>query len=176
MRGIAWTVLIFLLLPLAAGAQASPSFSLNESAINNGGDPVNGVALSSVSYRITLDSIGDSVSGGVLSSASYSMDPGVVPSNMPAGEVLNLRFYGKTALSWSAECSVGAYNVYRGTSKNDWPCLHQNLTSASDSDAETPTPGQVFCYLVTAENRLGEQGTLGKDSAGTQRVNAHPCP
>jgi hypothetical protein len=31
-------------------------------------------------------------------------------------------------------------------------------------------------YLVTGENRLGEEGTKGRTSTGAERVNPTPCP
>jgi hypothetical protein len=39
-----------------------------------------------------------------------------------------------------------------------------------------PDPGQGFFYLVTARNRLAEEGTKGSTSAGVPRSNAFPCP
>jgi hypothetical protein len=35
--------------------------------------------------------------------------------------------------------------------------------------------GGLF-YLLTAENRLAEEGTIGTDSDGGERANDSPCP
>ena len=40
-----------------------------------------------------------------------------------------------------------------------------------------PVPaGNGYFYLVTARNRLWEEGTKGSSSAGAQRANPAPCP
>lgn len=160
-------------------AQSSPSYTLEEHRLNQGGDPKGGAVLQSTSYQVSLDALGDSVGGPGPSSASYNLDAGP-ETTRPPGEVLNLRFTSKTALAWDGEPSVGSYNLYRAL-RADLPsgpgsCLVQGLTSPAGSDPDSPTSGVCWFYLVTAENRLGEEGTSGKRSSGTPRPNPTPCP
>lgn len=134
----------------------------------------------SASFMVSLDAIGDGVHLAGASSASYQMDAGFVIAYPPPLEVLNLAFTSETTLVWSPEKSVGRYNVYRGL-LSSLPggygvCLAANVPSESLTDADVPPAGQGFFYLVTAENRLGEEGTKGHDSHGVERVNATPCP
>jgi hypothetical protein len=56
-------------------------------------------------------------------------------------------------------------------------CEQQDLTDATATDTDTPSaPREGFFYLVTANNRLGEEGTKGWDSADVERPNPVPCP
>jgi len=71
---------------------------------------------------------------------------------------------------WDPEPSIGVYNLYRNAA-----CLQQDLVNPSSSDAATPAAGQAYLYLVTAENRLREEGTRGYQSSGTERTGV-PCP
>ena len=159
-----------LLLSGAAHAQQSASYKLTESVCNAGGHPAGGAVLVSTSYRIRLDAIGDAVLPRALASASYAMDGGFVSAYPPPGEVRNFRFTAKTVLSWDPEKAGGGYDVYRNAA-----CLQGNVGTASASDAAIPGVGSVFSYLVTAENRLGEEGTRGFQSNGAERVGV-PCP
>ena len=52
---------LVLLLVFPVLAQESASYKLNEHTFNSGGNPSDGVVLTSASYKITLDAIGDSV-------------------------------------------------------------------------------------------------------------------
>jgi hypothetical protein len=49
-------------------------------------------------------------------------------------------------------------------------------TSGTLIDAFEPPPGGAICYLGTGIDGLGQETTLGTDSAGTPRPNDHPCP
>jgi hypothetical protein len=174
-----------LLLAVAAAgvaiAQTSASYKLTEFTLNNGGDPSNGSFAASASHRIRLDAIGDAVTATALSSASHRMDAGFVSDYPPPGEVKGELFIDKTTLTWSAERSIGAYDVYRALVSSlpglgYGTCLETGLTVESATDAATPSAGQGFFYLVTARNRLGEIGTKGYASTGIERANAAPCP
>jgi hypothetical protein len=166
---------------LPADAQTSASYQLTESAINCGGDPQNGTVLTSASFKVTLDAIGDAIAGGPLASSSYSSDVGLPPSLKPPGEVSSLRFTDKTTLAWHPEGSVGTYRLYRGL-LTDLPTSYGTcqtpggLTTEQATDATTPSPGQCFVYLVTARNRISEEGTMGSTSSGTPIPNTSPCP
>ncbi len=169
---------------LAAGgpalAQQSPSFRLTEWVLNGGGDPAQGTYASSASYRIKLDAIGEAVIGRGLASATYHSDGGFVPDYPPPGEVLTVRFSSKTVLQWSPERSVGTYDVYRdpvgSLPVSFGSCFQGGLTAETATDASTPPAGVAWFYLVTAENRLLEEGTKGYRSSGAERPNSAPCP
>jgi hypothetical protein len=168
----------FLALSMGALAQTSTSYQNKEHVINSGGNPA--PVLASTNYRITLSSIGDGLSGSAMSSAGYQVDGGFVPPYPPPGEVLNLLFTGKTSFGWKPEASVGTYSVYRGfvsgLPAGYGTCLASGLAVTQATDATVPTAGQCFFYLVTAENLLAEEGTMGKKSDGTTRPNTAPCP
>jgi len=163
---------------LGSFAQSSANYQLTESVFNAGGNP--SPVLTSASYAMTLDAVGDSVSGTNLASTSYSSDAGFAALFHPPGEVLDLRFTDSTHMAWDPESSVGSYNLYRGLvsglSGGYGSCLSSELAGESGVDASTPSSGQCFFYLVTAENRLAEEGTLGQTSSGVERTNPGPCP
>jgi len=128
---------------------------------------------------MTLDAIGDGINATGLSSASYGMDAGFPPDYRPPGEVLNLRWTSKTQFGWNPEPSVGKYNTYRGdlgAFTGCGLCLHGSLSANSDTDAQVPGAGSGYFYLVTAENRISEEGIKGRDSGGTVEPNPTPCP
>jgi hypothetical protein len=109
------------------------------------------------------------------------MDAGFVSNYPPPGEVKGDLFASKTNYTWSAEKSIGSYDVYRGAISSlsglaYGTCLQNGLTTESVTDAATPAAGQGFFYLVTARNRLGEIGTKGFATSGIERANAAPCP
>ncbi len=177
------TACLVFVLALGGGvrAQTSASHKLTEFTFNNGGDPLNGAYASSASHRMRLDAIGDAVGvGSTLSSAGFRMDPGFVDSYLPPGEVRNLRWSSKTALVWNPEKSVGTYDVYRdalGTLPGNYgACLQSALLNETATDATVPTSGTARFYLVTARNRLAEEGTKGFRSSGSERPNPAPCP
>lgn len=160
-----------LLIALPAVAQESASYKLAEHTFNAGGNPSDGIVLASASYRITLDAIGDSVVGVRLGSSSFRIDGGFVGSFPPPGEVHYLRFIDKDWLSWDLASSAAGYNLYRNSE-----CLWPGVSTPPAPDADTPSPGLQYFYLVTAENLLSEEGTTGFDSAGYERANDNPCP
>lgn len=174
-------ILLLCLLPASlALAQQSASYRLQESVLNNGGDPAGGLFASSSSYRIKLDALGEGVVGQALASGSYRMDSGFPGAYPPPAEVLGLGFVSKTSLSWYPEKSVGAYSLYRSLLSalpgSFGTCLQTNLTNPSTTDPATPPTGAGYFYLVTARNRLREEGTKGYRSSGSERPNVAPCP
>ncbi|HKQ63281.1 MAG TPA: hypothetical protein VJS92_18475 [Candidatus Polarisedimenticolaceae bacterium] len=161
-------------------AQQSANYRLGPSTFNAGGHPAAGTVLGSSGYRVTLDAIGDGLPGRSLAGASYSMEPGFVAPHRPPGEVLGLRFSSAQQLTWNAEPSVGSYNLYRGTLSTlaglaYGSCLQTSLTFPATVDADPVPPGGGFFYLVTARNRLREEGTKGARSNGVKRAG-NVCP
>lgn len=177
-------VLILLAAACAAGSrtwgQQSASYSAKEYVFNAGGNPSDGVILTSTSYRIGLDAVGEGLIATSLSSSSFQMDAGFVGVYPPPGETTNLRFTSPTSLIWSPEPSAGLYNVYRDVLTalpgNFGVCFQPDLATTSGTDATDPAPGVARFYLVTAENRLDEEGTKGFRSSGAERPNPAPCP
>jgi hypothetical protein len=164
-----------------AWAQQSASYKLTESAVNAGGRPVNGAGAASASFRVSFDAIGDAVAGGTLASASYRLGSGFVSWFPAPGEARGLRFSDRTTLRWDPEPSVGTYNLYRDfvsalAGGGTGTCFVNGVSTEQASDAGSPGAGKGFFYLVTARNRLAEEGTKGKRSSGTERPNPAPCP
>ena len=171
-----------LLLATLALGQQSPSYKLSESTLNNGGDPRAGSFASSASYRIKLDALGQGIVGANLSGLSFRLDSGFVAAYPPPGEVLGLRFTppGHSTLAWDPERSAGSFNVYRALVSTlpgtFGACLQSGIGGASTTDSGNPSSGAAYFYLVTAKNRLAEEGTKGYRSSGIERSNAAPCP
>jgi len=180
--GIRWmAALVAILCVVPALAQQSASYKLTEAVFNEGGNPANGTILASTSYKMSFDATGDAAIATGLSGASYRMDTGFVSAYPPPGETLGLRFTGKQTLVWSPEKSVGTYNLYRDTipalpGGMYGLCSQPGLTSETATDTTVPGIGTGYFYLVTAENRLREEGTKGYQRNGSERPNPAPCP
>ncbi len=87
-----------------------------------------------------------------------------------------LVFTDSETLTWPAEQSAGVYNLYRDdTSDGFGNCEEQDIAGTTTTDSSTPTTANTFFYLVTAENRLDEEGTKGFQSSGTERLGT-ACP
>ncbi|HXH28863.1 MAG TPA: PPC domain-containing protein [Candidatus Polarisedimenticolia bacterium] len=85
---------------------------------------------------------------------------------------------GGARLAWTPAAGSIASDVYRFRSSGpgigpSFQCLADNVPEATATDDERPAPGEVFLYVVTAEN-CGESDA-GDDSAGRPRL-VTPCP
>jgi hypothetical protein len=171
---------LWAVVPMAA-AQQSQSFTLEEHVFNGGGLPTEeGQVAASASFQLTSVSIGEAVARAELSSASFGMTAGFGNTYPPPGEVLGLRFADETTLTWQGERSAGTYNLYRDTVSaltglGYGQCHEQDLDTNTTSDTEAAPAGDGFFYLVTAENRLAEEGTKGTQSDGAER-DGNACP
>jgi hypothetical protein len=168
-------------LVLPAAAQQSPSFRLDEHVFNEGGHPASGTVLTSASFTISLDAIGEAATGTGLSSASFRMDGSFGAAYPPPGEVTGLRLTDHQTLVWDPERSVGVYHLYRDllsglAGLGYGTCHEQDIPGETATDADTPPTGNGYFYLVTAENRLDEEGTKGSDGDSNPRGNPSPCP
>lgn len=176
---------VFLCAAFSGGvlAQTSPSYRGSEYVFNEGGHPEAGVVLHSTSFRMSLDSVGDGLVAPTLQSASYAMDAGFARSYPPPREVQGLLVLSdKATFSWNPEPATGAYDLYRGF-VGDLPdgygvCRVSDVPGTSTLLSELPEadPGQGFFYIVTAKNRLREEGVKGYASSGSLRANPQPCP
>jgi hypothetical protein len=180
MKRVTVSALALLMLAVAPQAQESGSYKLDEHTFNAGGNPAGGTVLTSTNYRITLDAVGDSVTGRNLSSNSYRMDGGFAQSYPPPGEVLGLLFTDKLTLVWDPEKSVGDYNLYRGLLSDlvglgYGSCEQWNIATATTTDTDPVPAADGFFYLVTAENRLDEEGPKGFKSGSIPR-EGNWCP
>jgi hypothetical protein len=98
-------------------------------------------------------------------------------------EATAFKFTGtsKSNFSWTAPANAGGtqtvlYDVLRSLSRQDFSsatCVASDITATSGSDATSPTSGQVFYYLVGAQNSCGLN--FGTNSAGTPRTGRN-CP
>ena len=165
-----------LLITGQAVAQSSTDFKIEEYTFNAAG-----TMLSSVDFQISAGSLGEGIQAGSLSGPSFSMDGGFMPAYVPPGEVINLVFADAQTLQWSAQPSAGAYHLYRAalsalTGANGGSCEQQGITDTTTTDSASPPAGDGWFYLITVENRLGEEGTRGTDSAGAARPETGVCP
>ena len=175
-------------------AQSSVNFQIGQATLNCGGHPSDGVVLSATTRTISLDSIGEGVVARSLSSASFRMDAGLVAAFRPPGEIapscgasgqacLRVQRSGPTdvaELHWPPDPSVGTYNVYRGLTDDlaglgFGSCNQTGLVNETALDAEQVAADHAFFYLVTARNRLDEEGTKGFKSNGAERLGT-VCP
>lgn len=173
-------VLAAVCVPLAR-AQTSASYKVQESVFNAGGRPSDGTVATSASFRITLDAIGDGAIGTGLSSTSYMMTAGFAAPHRPPGEVHGLVVLGdKQTLQWDWEPASTAFDLYRDPitllPTEFGTCQASRVTTDSWADASLPAVGTGWFYLVTGENDLWEEGTLGTESSGAERPNTAPCP
>ncbi len=169
------------LIALPVLAQESPSYRIKESVFNAGGHPTDGTVLTSSSFRMTLDSVGEGIAPTRLAAASYHMDGSFMGAFLPPGEVYDLLFSDKTTMAWDSEKSTGTYNIYRDLMSSlsgggFGACFAQGLAAPTVADPNTPPVNNGWFYLVTAENRLREEGTKGYRSSGAERGNPAPCP
>lgn len=173
------TLLLFSTAPLLA--QQSVNYKLEEHTFNNGGNPDDGVILTSGSYKMTLDAIGDTVAASLtLSGTSFNSEAGFVEAYPPPGEVITLNWSDKTTLNWTPEKSVGSYCLYRGFLSNlsglgYGNCHQQDITGSTTTDNQVPATGTGYFYLVTARNRISEEGIKGYDAGSTERSGTF-CP
>jgi len=174
-------LLVLLAASAPAPAQQSSSFILTETTLNAGGHPAGGVVLASGGFRVTLDGIGEALPAATSHSTTFLLAGGFVGALPPPVEVSGLGFSGRQTLVWTAEPTASVYNVYRDDLATLGAgvygrCWQSGLTQSWVWDIQTPPRNAVFFYLVTAENRLAEEGTKGYDSLGVERPNPLPCP
>ncbi|MCP3995155.1 MAG: hypothetical protein GY722_08830 [bacterium] len=165
-------------------AQTSTSYTLEEYTFNGGGAPAQGVQPASAGYSITIASIGDDVVATGMSGGSFQLDAGFDVAYPPPGEVATacgdlgeacLMFTDADTLNWPGERSAGVYNLYRDLHSSllglgFGQCEQQDLGGVTATDSDPVPTGDGFFYLVTAENRLGEEGTKGFRFEGVTAV------
>ena len=75
---------------------------------------------------------------------------------------------------------MGTYNLYRQTLVSlpgtFGSCYQAALVGPQFGETEVSAQGSGWLYLVTAENRLREEGTKGRTSSGAERSNLSACP
>ncbi len=104
------------------------------------------------------------------------------------GEVYRLFWKGdKRTAFWTPESGALSYNVYRDllsalSGANYGTCFASGVLRDADldgrpdaTDIAVPPVDDGYFYLVTAEMGFGE-GSLGRDSAGVERINTGACP
>jgi hypothetical protein len=137
--------------------------------------------------------LGQSVAGGNVTGAGgraagiagqvYSRDigPGSGKTLVLSPFCLDLGI-DATSIAWTSCSPFDAYNLYRGSVRNDLPlgsygtCALPGLPGPPiPLDTALPSLGDAFFYLITGRTAILE-GVLGFDSSGTVRRNANPCP
>ncbi len=176
---LAFTVMVLSMAMTPGAAQQSPSFRISDHGFSNGGNPAAGINPESASFKVSLSSIGEPFASVGLASISFHTDTGFGSAYLPPGEVLGLQFLDADTLDWNGAPSATHFNLYRdalGALPAYGTCLQPDLPSSTADDTDLPLSGSGFFYLVTARNRLDEEGTLGQDSTGLPRPNTGPCP
>jgi N-acetylneuraminic acid mutarotase len=126
---------------------------------------------------------------------SYSQPSGYVTNSLDCNdtnstvwsipsEVPDLELIASNALAWSPPSNPGStnlgYDAIRSSVAGDFVdgavCVATNTAGQSAIDDAAPSPGQVFFYLVRADDGCpGGEGPLGTDSSGVTRVG-RSCP
>jgi len=161
-----------------ASGPSSASYRVADFAFNAGGSAPQ--SANSASFDVSPAAIGDAlVLQGSLSSASFSVDAGHVVRYLPPGEPW-LVWSDATTLAWTRDRGAIRYDVYRGPVSGlpaaEGACLAEDLEGPPFAEISRPAPGAGFFYLVTAANRLDEEGSRGRRSDGSERSAANPCP
>ena len=82
-----------------------------------------------------------------------------------------------STISWGGPS--GRFNVYRGILIDSWfynqRCLDPN-TAGPSVDADVPSAGSFFFYLVSRRDPCGQESVLGRDSSGNPIPSAVSCP
>lgn len=190
-------------------AQQSEHYRVEEHVRNAGGRPLDRNVAQSPSFRVTHDGIGDAAAGTAVKSGSFAVSGGFVTSFPPPGEVApcdgpmgtpcQAHLWiadDKETIHWPPERSVGVYNLYRGgLPEGSWATPGSRtwgdplkcdidpfdpLQGEKAVDPSMPVTGEGLYYLVSAENQLSLEGTLGYTSglAGgdIEREPASVCP
>lgn len=162
-------------------AQSSASYRLTEQTENAAGHPSQNTTLASAGFRVRLDALGGAAARVGLSGSSFRSDTGFVTAYPPPLEVGGLAIAAdRRTWSWNPEKSIGSYSLYRDLLQalpgTFGTCLQAALATNTWVDVSTPPVGKGWFYLVTARNRLREEGTKGRGSNGVDRGNPAPCP
>ena len=137
--------------------------------------------MASMSYKVTLDALGEGLAQGGMSSTTYRMDASFTSAYPPPGEVADLIFSTHQTLEWDVESSRGVYNLYRDSASNlsglgYGICEQPELPDEMATDSDVPLAGDAYFYLITVENRLGEEGTKGFQDDGATERQGTVCP
>ena len=97
----------------------------------------------------------------------------------PPPEVADLRFLDRSTVAWTGSPVAAGYAVFRGgLAARAWvydhSCLAAGVAVTTVVDAQSPSPGSGFYYLVAGSNAAGV-GTLGISSSGAQRLIPPGC-
>ena len=181
MHRIVILLALILVLPVSVStAQSSASFKIEESAFVAAGHPDDATILTSTDYRITFDTLAGPFLPTSMSSAGFISEATWFYTYRPPLEISGLVFVDKTTLEWIGSPAAGSYNLYRDTVTNlagasYGNCIQQGIPSSTTMDADAVPGGETFFYLVTVENRLGEEGGKGSQSDGMERIGSS-CP
>jgi len=168
-----------------------------------GGQPVGGTGGLNTGGRYCActmatffqDTDGDGFGNPLVSVQSCVQLPGYVSNSTDCNdsnatiwatpsEVLGDQFADAVTLAWSPPSAPGGtadvYDVLRSTNPADFvgaaTCIMTRTAATNAADPATPLPGQVFFYLVRADDACPSGlGSLGTTSSGTARTG-RSCP
>lgn len=76
-------------------------------------------------------------------------------------------------LEFTSEHPLVGYEVYRGVPNGTFTCIHQTTGTSWTGDPDTPMPGELFAYIVTAQNAGGERTSTGTPE---RTLSPDACP
>ena len=90
------------------------------------------------------------------------------------------QFSGPATLEWEDQVEAESYNLYRDLHSSliglgFGQCNQQGIPNNSFTDGDPIPTGDVFFYLVTAVNPLGEESGKGLQGDGSVRAG-NTCP
>lgn len=103
-------------------------------------------------------------------------DPLIAPAAEVAGVLARKLGAGGLRLSWDAAAGASSYAILRGelstlSGTNVGDCQLDGLAALQWDDAELPSPGRGFTYLVRGDSAVCGPGTLGIGAFGVKRID-----
>jgi hypothetical protein len=88
---------------------------------------------------------------------------------------------GQPWLQWSGVSSAEGYSPLRGDLSTlavgqYGTCLDSDVSATSYDDPTLPAAGSGYSYLVRATSDACDDGPLGPDYSGDERISTTPCP
>lgn len=113
----------------------------------------------------------------------YKLTPPFAGIEVSGPGAADLFLLGESAWTWEDVnfttmvplASSGAYRVYRGLPNDEFTCIQATSEPTWVGDAESPQPGELFAYLVTAVDERGVESSPGEPTSA-RSLSSAPCP
>jgi hypothetical protein len=116
--------------------------------------------------------------------SSGSCPADVVNGSQPVGNTVLLSHdqqSGTTTVAWT-EVDPGPFNVYRGARIGSQPwvfnqgCFASGVGASPVTDSDNPPAGKMYFYLVSRDEPVCTESSLGLQSNASERPNTSACP